>query len=93
MPCDDTDTPFSLSQVCKKCNTAVSVQPLQPCTIACNEAAEVSGSQVMKGLVSQLREHGFSLEGSGGPRILNKEWHGLICADTNVQPIYVGEKY
>lgn len=46
-----------------------------------------SGSQTMKGIVSNLRELGFNLEGRGGPRGFNKEGRGLICAATSVQSI------
>lgn len=41
----------------------------------------------MKGIVSNLRELGFNLEGRGGPRGFNKEGRGLICAATSVQSI------
>lgn len=46
----------------------------------------------MMGLLSHLREHGYFLEGCRGPRVFNKAWQDLICADTNVQRIYVEEK-
>lgn len=46
----------------------------------------------MMGLVSYLSEHGYFLAGCRGPVVFNKAWQDSICADTNVEPIYVEEK-
>lgn len=59
----------------------------KPFGLVSNKAGEESGSQSMKGIVSNLRELGFNLEGRGGPRGFNKEGRGLICAATSVQSI------
>lgn len=84
-----TPRPFlSPGHVRSVSTAAVLVQPLQPCTIPSNKAEEISGTR----LGSPLRELGFSLEGSRGPRVFNTAWHDLICTDTNVQSIYVRER-